>query len=554
MKHMRKSLLLALAVLAPLVASVTGAIHKASAQDLKPVAVVSIASVEEMLADIGYITATAGMEDAGKTARLFGSALTAGIDKKRPAGMYVLPREGDFHAIAFIPVSSLKQLLDIHKEYIGEPRDVGDGILEIGMDRTAFVKEQGGWAFVAESSDHLTDLPKDPSTLLGDLPKTYNIAGKVLVQNVPQELRQTAIDEIKVGLERALENQPGNVDRAAVEKTSKDAMKQIEQIFNEADVLTVGLGIDAAAKKTYLDVNVTAKAGSELAKQMALNAEAKSDFAGVLLPEAAVTFNMAAKLAEADIAQMSSAFAALKTQLTSQIDDDPNLSAQQRTVAKDVLGKLLDVFEQTAKTGKLDAGAALVLEPKSLNFVLGGFIADGPALEKSLKEAFELAKNEPNVPKVQFNAGKLGNLTLHKTSIPVPADEAEAREILGERLEVILGIGPQSLYITAGKSAEALLKKVVEQSASSTGKSVPQAQVNVALLPIIKFSASMDPNNPILPALVASLEKSGNDRLVITSQGSTSGSHMRIEVQEGIIRMAGEAVKQFSGGQLQGAQ
>ena len=43
---------------------------------------------------------TAGVEDAGKTARLFGSALTAGMDKKRPAGMYVIPKDGDFHAIA----------------------------------------------------------------------------------------------------------------------------------------------------------------------------------------------------------------------------------------------------------------------------------------------------------------------------------------------------------------------------------------------------------------------------------------------------------------------
>jgi len=552
-KLMRKSVLLTLAALAPLVASATGMIHKAQAQELKPVAVVAIASVEEMLADIGYITTTAGMEDAGKTARLFGSALTAGIDKKRPAGMYVIPKDGDFHAIAFIPVSNLKQLLEIHKEYVGEPRDAGDGILEIGMDRTAFVKEQGGWAFIAESSEHLTGLPKDPAALLGDLAKKYNIAGKVLVQNVPQELRQTAIDEIKIGLERALENQPGNVDREALAKTSRDAMKQIEQVFNEADELTVGFAIDAAGKKTYLDVNVTAKEGTELAKQMALNAEAKSDFAGVLLPEAAVTLNMTAKLSEADIGQMTSAFATLKSQLTTQIDDDPNLSAEQRTVAKDVLGKLLEVFEQTARAGKLDAGAALVLEPKSLNFVMGGFVADGPAFEKSLKQAFELAKNEPNVPKVQFGAGKIGNVTLHKTSIPVPATEAEAREILGEKLDVILGIGPQSVYVTAGKSAETLLKKVIEQSAASAGKSVPPVQLNVALLPILKFSASMDPNNPILPALVASLEKSGNDRLIITSQGSSRGSQMRIEIQEGIIKMGGEAAKQFTGGRPPGA-
>lgn len=553
MKLMRKTILLALAALAPLVASATGLVHNARAQEIKPVAVVAIASVEEMLADVGYITAAAGMEDAGKTASIFGKALTQGMDKKRPAGMYVVPKDGDFHAIAFIPVTDLKQLLELHKEYIGEPRDAGDGILEIGMDRSAFVKEQGGWAFVAESSEHLTGLPKDPSLLLGDLAKKYNVAGKLFVQNVPQELRQTAIDEIKVGLERALENQPGNVDRAALEKTSRDAMKQIEQIFNEADELTIGLAIDAAAKKTYFDIDVTAKEGTELAKQMALNAEAKTDFAGVLLPEAAVTINVAAKLSESDIAQFSSMFATLRTQLSSKIDDDPNLTADQRNVAKDVLSKLLDVFEQTAKTGKFDSGAALVLEPKSVNFVLGGYVADGPAFEKTLKQALELAKNEPNVPKVQFGAGKIGNITLHKTAIPIPPSESEAREILGEKLDVILGIGPQSIYVSAGKSAESLLKKVIEQSAASPGKTVPPSQFNVALLPIMKFSASMDPRNPILPVLVQSLERTGNDRIIITSQGSARGTHVRFEIQEGIIKMGGEAAKQATGGRAPGA-
>jgi hypothetical protein len=55
-----------------------------AAQNLKPVAVVSIASVEKNLADVVYLTRIVGMEDTGKTAQLFGNALTAGMDKTRP--------------------------------------------------------------------------------------------------------------------------------------------------------------------------------------------------------------------------------------------------------------------------------------------------------------------------------------------------------------------------------------------------------------------------------------------------------------------------------------
>jgi hypothetical protein len=463
-----------------------------------------------------------------------------------------VPKDGDFHAIAFIPVNDLKQLLEIHKEYLGEPRDAGGGILEVGTDRSAFIKEQGGWAFVAESSEQLTGLPQDPLKLLGDLPKQYNIAAKILVQNVPQELRQTALDEIKFGLERALD-QPApagaNIDREALERTARSSLKGIEQLFNEADELTVGWAVDAAGKGTYLDINVTAKEGSELARQMALNAETKSAFAGVLLPEASVTMNATAKLAESDIAQVEAAVQTGREQLIRKIDDDPNLTPEQQTVAKDVVGKLLDVFQETAKSGKIDLGFALVLEPKSISMVGGGYVADGPAFERAVKQVVELAKNEPDFPKVQFNAGTHGSITLHKASVPVPDREPEARELLGEKLDIVLGIGAKAIYISAGKNAESLLKKVIDQSAQSADKPVPAMQLNVAVLPILKFLASVD-ENPMLPGLIAALEKSGSDKLVITSRGTARGSSMRIEVQEGLLKLIGEAVKQATGGNL----
>jgi hypothetical protein len=282
---------------------------------------------------------------------------------------------------------------------------------------------------------------------------------------------------------------------------------------------------------------------------MALNAETKSAFAGVLLPEASVTMNATAKLAESDIAQVEAAVQTGREQLIRKIDNDPNLTPEQQTVAKDVVGKLLDVFQETAKSGKIDLGFALVLEPKSISMVGGGYVADGPAFERAVKQVVELAKNEPDFPKVQFNAGTHGSITLHKASVPVPDREPEARELLGEKLDIVLGIGAKAIYISAGKNAESLLKKVIDQSAQSADKPVPAMQLNVAVLPILKFLASVD-ENPMLPGLIAALEKSGSDKLVITSRGTARGSSMRIEVQEGLLKLIGEAVKQATGGNL----
>ena len=138
MKSVTKLAFFLLAALAALAASPA----VTTAQDLKPVGVVSIASIKENLADVAYVTRAAGMADYGDTARFLVGAMTAGIDKERPIGLYFLPKEREFHAIAFVPLepNGLSTILKVQKEQLGESRDVGDGVLELGRgDRKSVV-------------------------------------------------------------------------------------------------------------------------------------------------------------------------------------------------------------------------------------------------------------------------------------------------------------------------------------------------------------------------------------------------------------------------------
>ena len=70
------------------------------------------------------------------------------------------------------------------------------GVFEIGKAQSAFYKEQTGWVFIAQAKEHLTGLPADPAALLGTLPKDYNVAVKVLGNNIPAELKQFGVDQI----------------------------------------------------------------------------------------------------------------------------------------------------------------------------------------------------------------------------------------------------------------------------------------------------------------------------------------------------------------------
>ena len=253
-----------LALAAAAIVALCSAPLAAKAQALKPVAVVSVASIKENLADVAYVTRAAGMPDYGDTAKFFAGALTAGIDKERPIGMYVVPQAGEFHGIAFIPLEAngLTTILKVHKEQLGEPKDAGNGILEIGNSKTVFIKEQGGWAFVAEGKEYLTGLPQDPIALLGDLHKKYNVGGKLMVQNIPDELRRMAVDEMKLGVERFLDSpaaRQGNIDRDQARQLTKAYLDKIEKLINELDELSLGLGVDETAKHAVLDIGFSAK-------------------------------------------------------------------------------------------------------------------------------------------------------------------------------------------------------------------------------------------------------------------------------------------------------
>jgi hypothetical protein len=533
--------------LLPLVALVLLAAPAAPAlaQTFKPVAVVSIASIKETLADVGYITKTAGMEDAGKSASFFASALTTGIDKEKPLGLYVVPKAGDFHAVAFIPLepNGLSTILKVHKEQVGEPKDAGNGILEIGTDRTAFVREQGSWAFIAESKEHLANLPPDPAALLAALPTKYNIAGKLMIQNIPEDLRKMAISEIKLGMERFLNSpaaQRGNIGRDQAQDLTKIYSANIEKFITESDELYVGAGIDPTAKHVVIDIGFSAKEGTSLAKQMALQTEVKTNFAGFLLPEAAVTMNAASKVSKEDIEQIGPIMKSMREQWAKQLDDAPNIPADKRDAIKGLLNQFVDVLEKTIAAGRTDGGMAVVLLPKSVSFIAGGLIVDGPAFEKILKSAVDLGQGHRDFPQVQLNAGTLGDLKLHKLTAPI--DDEDVRQVLGDKLEIIFAVGANRFFVSGGKDAEGLLKKVLDASAAAPEKSVPPMQMNIAALPMLKFYRSVD-DNPLVNGLIASLEQSGNDRITILSEAGARSINYRVEIQEGVIRAIGEGAK-----------
>ena len=225
---------------------------------------------------------------------------------------------------------------------------------------------------------------------------------------------------------------------------------------------------------------------------MAAYSEAKTNFAGFFQPEAAATAQFATNtdpsLMAEDMAQFEAAMKNSKEQLSAElkkkIDDEATRKAIEGTI-----GDWIDAFADTIKTGQLD-GAALHASPGSLTFISGMRIKDPKKVESGFKKIEAAAKDKPDFPGIKWNAATHSGVTFHTTSLPVPESEKGPRKLLGEKLDISIGIGNETAYLGIGNGNMDALTKAIDESAAKKGKSIAPFELVVSIGPLVDVAAS----------------------------------------------------------------
>ena len=511
----------------------------------KPLALLSISSIDSLLGNLEYLTDAAGAADLGQFAKMMANPYLEGLDRTKPIGFVVSTDGQQFVPLGFIPVHDLDKTLSTLEEQIGAPRDAGNGIKEIVGPQSVFIKEQNGWAFVGQTVESLATLPQDPVKALRSLPQDYDLAIRGHVQNVPKPYLQMAVTTLQEGIKQGLQQLPDE-DRAAQEELMNIQMQQLETFITESDEITLGWKTDPTAQRTYLDMTFTAVPGGKLAEQMAGMADAKSDYSGFLIPGAAMTMNVSSKIPPEQAATSVQAIENLKGTVLRELEEDGDLeSPEARKTAKELVNAVMDILIATIKTGTMDGGASVVLKPQAMTVLAGFHVADGKEVEKILKQLQEMANNEPGFPGIKFNADGQAGVTFHTLKMPVPEEE-DARKVLGETMEVAVGIGQQSVYFGFGAECLAKLKSIIASQPKQ--KQVPPFQMTLSLSRVMEFVASIE-DNPLVGAVNDALTQAGDkDHVKIRGIPVPNGFTYRIELEEGVLRAVGEAVKMSNAG------
>ena len=541
MRNSKKSL--AITLIAMLVGTFVGGLptQKTNAD---PVAVVSVTNIDQLMADVEYLLEATGTDQIAQLFMPQVKAYFQGLNREKPFGMVLNINDGEYQPLVFLPVDDLDAFLNQLRDQVGEPAEHGDGVLELQGPQSIFVKEEGGWAFFGQNVETLDNLPANPEKLLVGLPEKYDVCIRGYVQNIPEEFREFAVQQMAEGMRQGLED----TDDPNAQKVADAQMKQLRQLIEESDEVTFGWNIDSKAKNTHLDFSVTAKADSKLAKQIAAVQNMTTKYAGFIVPNAAISGNFASVIPEDQLQESIAALDGFEQTALKELDEDSDLEDDAvKETAKNLVKGLFDLLRETAKTGTLDSAVSVILEENAMTLALAGHVADGAKVESMVQELVKVAESEEKIfSKKEFNSGTHNGVRLHELAVPIPDDEYIS-ELLGGELQICLGAADNDMYIAVGTDPVGNLKKMIDASKANPKKPTSPFSATIKLAPILKFAESMEEDID-MGGIIAMLESSGNDHIRITATGIENGFTYRFLIEEGVLKAAGQAAQMGMGG------
>ena len=206
-----------------------------------------------------------------------------------------------------------------------------------------------------------------------------------------------------------------------------------------------------------------------------------------------------------------------------------------------LMGNMFDMIGETVERGRMDMGAMLMTADGKMNFVMGAEVAEPEKLEDSLKEVAKNVEKEVG-DEVQFdlNAGSHRGTTFHEILIEVPSSEEEARNILGDQVTLVVGIGKEAVYFGMGDDPESAMKKAMDKSAETSDSNADTSmQFNLFLSPILKFASGIQGAEML--EMMSDTVQPGRDRIQVRTDYIENGVKTRFEIQDGILELIGAA-------------
>ncbi len=538
--HLRSSILAFVAVSAAAVFPTTAV---AQPKSVEPTIEVRIRSVNDLLDKAEYIGGLVDQGDPIKQIRGLVQQLSAegkgleGIDPKRPFGAYAVINTDveSSPVVAMIPIADEKRLLAALQERLGiEPEKIEGGAYRANapLINVVYLRFTNEYLYVAREAKHL-----EQKELLA--PKRFfekddgSVASVVVhFDRIPDDLKTFAIGQFEHQVQEGLKKEAdikSPLERQLAAIFGDAAVGSVKTLFEDGKDLSVRVFVDEKADELLLEVNLTAKDGSSLAKTFSGLAGKTSLPAGIVAAKTPAAHGSASIELPED----------LKKRLEPVIDAAIKEAVKEAAPREqEAARRALTTLAPTFKSGRLNAAFSLAGPDAKGKYTLlaAGQVENGKDIEKLAKDFAAFVKSED--AELTFDVEKVGNFAVHK--VVIQKDDADFERIFGTKTiwvatsedYIAVSVEPEGKALRAGLKAQAAPARLAGGEVALT-----------KVLPLEQKQLRPDELKAIIKDAFGEESPAGKDTITLTVEGGEKLT-VRVKAKGKVLRL-GSMLDQF---------
>jgi len=554
--------------------------------DGPPVAVVNVAGVERILDDVDYLFGSVQRSDMTKvvTGLLSNVGDLKGLQRGKPLGVMLFLQPGVIPTpvpVGYLPVedaSALAKTVEIGPN-VTTKKVAEDRYEIISPRRTIFARMVGEYAFVAADETILDRELPDPTVEFAGLTTRYDVCAKVQPENVPPGMRDLFVTLLRTRAQADLQQRNDEPDAAYAFRKSQGMqnLRAVEAFLKETRSITIGLDTSRENHKAVLEFVIEAVPDTPYLETLQSLAEEPSRFDSLIDDDVPLAISLNSKLDEysqktqremLEVGERQTAVLLTKLERGDSLDapaTQPAAPAEGATASKpleieptpaalDIAARIFGPIKAVNEGGNLDAFVQVRGDLDEKVVALGGVEIPGASgMDSAVREFIERFRaGVPDVSDkvdVQFGAGEAAGVTLHRIA-PKEVDEGGKR-IFGEGLGLYIGFGPDAMWLAVGggQAVDVVAEAVTRVNETSPlDRKQPAAPLQLVVTANRWVGLS---GNEGAAQLATDAFENGDDTLRIDFRPTEHGGRLRIEAEEGFIRLLGLGVsKRYDESQL----
>ena len=572
-RHPSKSWLVVFAILTGLFS--TAAAQAATGLDdgnpPEPIAVLHFAAYDRWYDNVALIGSIAGSPDLAQGIEAMLNIATAyrgldGLDKNRPWAAFIMPRGPGLTAYACLPVDRLDSLLEVIRPLTRNiTQHNGIHVIRFNNGATIRAAQRGGWAVVAWDDETIAEAAADPTALIGELPKQYDLALRLNVARLPQVVRAIVLARLNQYLaddRRANETETHYQLRRQKNRLAAEAVRAG---IDELDSLTVGLTVDKTTGRLAAELTLVAKPDTSLAQNWSQfnnrnNKKRLSPLAGFRLPDAALNAHLSFTPSQRTVDHLRLLIDAAAAEACSELDR-PGPKAGLKAIQELATRTGRQISARLAADQPLDVAVSVALHPQ-----LGATLASAVRLPSDEDAPWKASTRAEKIGEIDAKSWRAiiqdtdqdGLCILNDVTIQFggklgvrkkPLDFFICPTQWGPRLYVATGAGKSNLYLAFGDDATQYLEKAIKASRTVPAKPAAPLDCSIELTPLVQLAAASakGPAKVHAGLMAKALEESAGENYVhLTAEPVERGLRLRVELDQGVVRVMGLAAALFA--------